>query len=476
MPRDLSGNYTLPVGNPVVNATVISPAWGNTTLSDIALQLNQVVTRDGLLGPTALLTSTAGATWGGPLTATAGTCTGAVISQSLSSVDGASFTIKTPMFVQNTTYTVSGIDVETVIGIVSGPRVALAGTGNAGCYGTHSMPLLMSTGAASPVFIIGSFSRAQRSSATDASLLTTPVLIGVHGDASHFPPCPATVVTAEMTGIRGAVFPYAGTTTLARAIRGYTGIHSSGSYGTANNVVLGEVSALSGWNSIGNAANTGTTAITSLYGLRLEAPTISGPGITITNRYAISSEDASGLNQFAGPFQADGQVSFPGVGTTASGANAYLDNAASPANRLLRVTSSRKYKKNIEPLDPSHRDAILGLQPVWYRSKSDADNPAWSWFGLIAEDVALVEPRLVTWSYADSEYRTVTKQVQRQRTIDTDKNSAPRTEVYFEDVVEQKLKNNAELSPDGVQYDRLTVLLLAKVQELTARIIALENP
>lgn len=52
MPRDSSGNYTLPVGNPVVDGTIISTDWANPTMSDIAVQLNNVVTRDGLLGPT----------------------------------------------------------------------------------------------------------------------------------------------------------------------------------------------------------------------------------------------------------------------------------------------------------------------------------------------------------------------------------------------------------------------------------------
>lgn len=55
MPRDSSGNYTLPAGNPVVTDTDIEAVWANTTLGDIALQLNGVVTRDGLLGPTAPL-------------------------------------------------------------------------------------------------------------------------------------------------------------------------------------------------------------------------------------------------------------------------------------------------------------------------------------------------------------------------------------------------------------------------------------
>tara|TARA_R110000868_G_scaffold5782_1_gene33925 strand:+ start:7401 stop:8522 length:1122 start_codon:yes stop_codon:yes gene_type:complete len=53
MPRDLSGNYTLPAGNPVVTATTITTTWANPTMADIAVQLNNVITRDGLLGPTA---------------------------------------------------------------------------------------------------------------------------------------------------------------------------------------------------------------------------------------------------------------------------------------------------------------------------------------------------------------------------------------------------------------------------------------
>jgi microcystin-dependent protein len=53
MPRDTSGNYTLPLLNPVVGGTVIDVAWANNTMADIATQLNNVFTRDGLLGPLA---------------------------------------------------------------------------------------------------------------------------------------------------------------------------------------------------------------------------------------------------------------------------------------------------------------------------------------------------------------------------------------------------------------------------------------
>ena len=53
MPRDSSGNYTLPLGNPVVPDTVIETAWANSTMSDIANQLNNVLTRDGIVQSTA---------------------------------------------------------------------------------------------------------------------------------------------------------------------------------------------------------------------------------------------------------------------------------------------------------------------------------------------------------------------------------------------------------------------------------------
>lgn len=52
MPRDGSGFYTLPAGNPVVDGTIIDVDWANPTMSDIATQLNNVLTRDGVLGPT----------------------------------------------------------------------------------------------------------------------------------------------------------------------------------------------------------------------------------------------------------------------------------------------------------------------------------------------------------------------------------------------------------------------------------------
>ena len=54
MPRDSTGKYTLPAGNPVVADTEILANWANTTLPDIGNALSQSLPRDGgipMLGP-----------------------------------------------------------------------------------------------------------------------------------------------------------------------------------------------------------------------------------------------------------------------------------------------------------------------------------------------------------------------------------------------------------------------------------------
>jgi hypothetical protein len=127
-------------------------------------------------------------------------------------------------------------------------------------------------------------------------------------------------------------------------------------------------------------------------------------------------------------------VQFPSAGTTASAANAFLDNAA--GNTLLRSTSSLRYKADIQDLELDEVTALLALRPVTYRSKCDADDPSLRWYGLIAEEVASILPRMVHYSVgADGDMR-----------------------------------------PDGVQYDRLTVLIIKALQNMHGRIARLERP
>lgn len=47
MPRDASGNYTLPAGNPVISGTVIESTWANPTMSDLGQAITDSLDRFG---------------------------------------------------------------------------------------------------------------------------------------------------------------------------------------------------------------------------------------------------------------------------------------------------------------------------------------------------------------------------------------------------------------------------------------------
>jgi Chaperone of endosialidase len=76
-------------------------------------------------------------------------------------------------------------------------------------------------------------------------------------------------------------------------------------------------------------------------------------------------------------------------GRFASGGTAVFINSA---GKLGTVSSSRRFKNEIKPMDKAS-EAILALKPVTFHYKSD--NTGTPQFGLIAEEVAAVNPDLV---------------------------------------------------------------------------------
>jgi hypothetical protein len=225
----------------------------------------------------------------------------------------------------------------------------------------------------------------------------------------------------------------------------------------------------------GVQGTTGTlvATVTNLFGLRLRPP-IGTTGLTITNNWGLYQEWSSAKNWFAG---ASNQ--FPNITTTASGANAFLDSADS--NRLYRSTSSLTYKRNIEDLDSNIADKILGLRPVWYRSKCNSDCQDWSWYGFIAEEVVEIDPRFVHYGYQEDAYEFVDV----TETVELNPND-PRQEegIETEEVTRQvrQLKADAKQVPNGVAYERLVVPLLdiikrqkSQLESFEARLAALES-
>ena len=95
----------------------------------------------------------------------------------------------------------------------------------------------------------------------------------------------------------------------------------------------------------------------------------------------------------------DGTLRVVGVynSTLASSANVHVDSGG----LIRRVTSSAKYKTNIETIEDSYADALLNCRPVWYQSTCEGDNPDYGWWGFIAEEVAEIDPRLVHWKTTD---------------------------------------------------------------------------
>ena len=78
-------------------------------------------------------------------------------------------------------------------------------------------------------------------------------------------------------------------------------------------------------------------------------------------------------------------------GTTTGNADA-IPVVIDSAGQLGTVSSSQRFKKEIKPMDQTS-EAILGLKPVTFHYKSDAKSTPQ--FGLIAEEVAKVDPDLV---------------------------------------------------------------------------------
>ena len=142
--------------------------------------------------------------------------------------------------------------------------------------------------------------------------------------------------------------------------------------------------------------------------------------------------------------------------TTAEAPNAVIIAGGS----LSRSVSSDEYKTGIEPMSDSFADAIVeGAQPIYYRSTCEADPQDWSYWGISAEQLATVDPRLVHWGHS-------TKEVPQPLGL------PPKTVPDLD----------SPLKPIGVQYSRLVVPLLqvakrqsAAIDALTARLDKLEG-
>lgn len=147
---------------------------------------------------------------------------------------------------------------------------------------------------------------------------------------------------------------------------------------------------------------------------------------------------------------------------TASAANVVVTSDGS----TLRSTSSERFKEIIEEIKPEFSKNIYEIAEkctVFYKSKSENDNSDWTWYGLSAEKLAEIEPRLVHWGFFDEDYEFIEKEVIRKVKV-KDKKTGKISEKKIKEVeLERVLKKDAKLSPVGVQYERFIPLMLVEM-------------
>lgn len=149
--------------------------------------------------------------------------------------------------------------------------------------------------------------------------------------------------------------------------------------------------------------------------------------------------------------------------TTIAGANVAIEST-SGSYPIRRSTSSIKYKKDVVDIDAQYADRLHDFRPVFFRSKCFGDHPEWTHYGFIAEELAEIEPRFVSFGYQPDDY-------EEYEYIDANGNEQKG----------QRLKADAKAEPEGVYYDRIVTFLTSVVQrqekrlkDLEARIAALE--
>ena len=193
-------------------------------------------------------------------------------------------------------------------------------------------------------------------------------------------------------------------------------VDSSASTAVGYNALHNQVT---GWAAVGDPHFAGNTAIgfEALANVTGSATLYNAANTALG--YQASLDLTDGISNVAVGFQA-------GLGLTSGNYNIFIGTGQGPANNtedahtyigninftdvsggntdtvtidlttglLGHLTSSRRYKEDIKPMDHAS-EALYRLKPVTYRYKKEIDRTQTRAFGLIAEEVAEVNPDLV---------------------------------------------------------------------------------
>ena len=226
-------------------------------------------------------------------------------------------------------------------------------------------------------------------------------------------------------------------------------------------------------------SNSGSTASDGL-SMTLQAST---SNFILNNREAASISIRTAATERL-VIASDGKVDIQGVydETTASAENVFVATDGS----LRRSTSSEKLKDILEPISIDYSKNIYKIAKeaaIFYKSLCNGDNPEHTFYGLSAEKLALIDPRLVHFGYCPEDYETLTKDIEVEEVV---KSKIPFGKDKIVKVIKQEhyksVKKSAKLSSVGVQYSRIIPLILVemdkqndKINDLEKRLLKLEG-
>ena len=192
--------------------------------------------------------------------------------------------------------------------------------------------------------------------------------------------------------------------------------------------------------------------------------TLKAEGTGTTSGTALLTTDSAGTYctrvMNSGSVITGTKASSPVNNTIGLAANAFI----SGAGYLRKSTSSLRYKKDVQDLDPAWADKVLDFKPIFFKSncpkvEGDTHEPdEWTYYGFAAEQVGTIDPRYVFWN---------------REKVDWSNEGRKSTSLIDSD--------NPHGQAEGVQYDRITVALVdiikrqkAAIDSLTKRVEALE--
>ena len=162
-------------------------------------------------------------------------------------------------------------------------------------------------------------------------------------------------------------------------------LNTDGALNTANgafallNNTAGSASTAVGFGALANATGGGNTAIGTLAGLN-----VGGATNVICIGDGVGGANVSGTTYIAG------------IGNTLQNFSAGVVDFVTirfSDGRLGHSASSRRYKEDIKPMDTAS-EVLYQLKPVTYRYKKEFEPTQNLDYGLVAEDVAKVDPKL----------------------------------------------------------------------------------